>query len=272
MPSYRLTLSYDGTAFAGSQIQPGQRTVQGELESALRRLGGVGTDTTFAGRTDRGVHAFGQVVVVDLPEWRATAGDLERALAARLPADIAARHVVECDPAFNPRFDAVWREYRYWVAPGVTSPFLGRYAWLLRDGGDAARMNEAAAGLLGTHDFASFAGGGEGVPWSERSARPRGTTRSLLRCAVRTQELTPGPGRDAGVAALEFRIAADGFLPRMVRNITGALVEVGQGRREPAWIGEILAAKDRRQGSEVAPAHGLTLWRVGYPGDALEDE
>lgn len=272
MPSYRLTLSYDGTAFAGSQIQPGQRTVQGELESALRRLGGVEAGTTFAGRTDRGVHAFGQVVAVDFPEWRAPAGDLERALAARLPEDIAARQVSCSDQAFNPRFDAVWREYRYWIVSGVASPFLGRYAWVLRDGAEAARMNEAAASLLGTHDFASFAGGGEGVPWSERSARPRGTTRTLLRCAVRTLELAPGPGRDVGVAALEFRIAADGFLPRMVRNITGALVEVGQGRQKPAWIGEILAARDRRQGSEVAPAHGLTLWRVGFPGDALVDE
>lgn len=272
MPSYRLTLSYDGSAFAGSQIQPGQRTVQGELESALRRLGGLGASSTFAGRTDRGVHAFGQVVAVTFPEWRATAGELERALAARLPGDIAARQVSESDHAFNPRFDAAWREYRYWLAPGVASPFLGRYAWLLRDGLNSARMNQAAASLLGTHDFASFAGGGEGVPWSERAARKRGTTRTLLRCAVRTLELTPGPGRDADAVALEFRIAADGFLPRMVRNITGALVEVGQGRQEPAWIGEILAAKDRRQGSEVAPAHGLTLWRVGYPGDALVDE
>ena len=94
----------------------------------------------------------------------------------------------------------------------------------------------------------------------------------MLRCAVRTVELSPGPGRDAGAAALEFRLAADGFLPRMVRNITGALVEVGQGRQEPAWIGEILAAKDRRRGSEGAPGHGLTLWRVGFPGDALVDE
>lgn len=272
MPRFRLTLSYDGSAFAGSQIQPGQRTVQGELDRALARLGGVGASTTFAGRTDRGVHAFGQVVAVDFPEWRASAGELKRALAARLPGDMAARQVMESDGAFHPRFDAEWREYRYWICLGVQSPFLGRYAWLLRDGSDAARMNEAANLLLGTHDFASFAGGGEGVPWSERSARKRGTTRTLLRCAVRNLEFTPGLGRDVGAAGLEFRIAADGFLPRMVRNITGALIEVGQGRQEPAWIGEILAAKDRRQGSEVAPAHGLTLWRVGFPGDALVDE
>lgn len=272
MPSFRLTLSYDGTAFGGSQIQPGQRTVQGELEAALRRLGGLEADTTFSGRTDRGVHAFGQVVAVSFPEWRATAGDLERALAARLPGDMAARDVVESNTAFNPRFDAVWREYRYWIVPGVMSPFLGRYAWLLRDGGDTARMNEAAKLLLGTHDFASFAGGGEGVPWSERATRRRGTTRTLLRCAVRHLEVGLGPGRDAGAEALEVRVAADGFLPRMVRNITGALVEVGQGRREPTWIGEILAVKDRRHGSAVAPAHGLTLWRVGFPGDALVDE
>ena len=272
MPSYRLTLAYDGTAYAGSQVQPGQRTVQGELESGIRRLGGANATTTFAGRTDRGVHAFGQVVAVSFPEWRATAEDLERALAARLPVDLAARHVAECDDRFNPRFDAVWREYRYWIVPGQMSPFLGRYAWYLRDEVNASRMNQAAMTLLGTHDFASFAGGGQGVPWSERATRQRGTTRTLLRCAVRELELAAGPGRESSAAALEFRIVADGFLPRMVRNITGALVEVGQGRREPAWIGEILAAKDRRQGSEVAPAHGLTLWRVGFPGDALVDE
>jgi len=246
--------------------------VQGELQNALKRLGGAEASTTFAGRTDRGVHAFGQVVAVDFPAWRASAGELERALAARLPGDMAARQVTDSVEAFNPRFDAVWREYRYWIGMGVVSPFLGRYAWLLRDGSDAGRMNESASLLLGTHDFASFAGGGEGVPWSERSTRKRGTTRTLLRCAVRNLEFTAGLGRDVGAAGLEFRIAADGFLPRMVRNIAGALIEVGQGRQEPAWISEILAARDRRQGSELAPAHGLTLWRVGYPGDALEDE
>ncbi|MFT4036627.1 MAG: tRNA pseudouridine(38-40) synthase TruA [Thermomicrobiales bacterium] len=272
MSSFRLTLAYDGTDFAGSQVQPGQRTVQGDLEATLRRLGGDAVSTVFAGRTDRGVHAAGQVVAVRFPEWRAGTQALENALAARLPGDLAARHVEACGEAFNPRFDAQWREYRYWIAPGVRSPFWGRYAWLLRDDVDVVRMDAAAQALLGTHDFASFAGGGEGVPWSDRAARPRGTVRTLYRCQVRRMAADAGPGRDVAAEAIEVRIAADGFLPRMVRNITGALVEIGQERQEPGWIREILAARDRRQGSPVAPAHGLTLWRVGYAGDALNDE
>ena len=272
MSSYRLTLAYDGTDFAGSQVQPGQRTVQGELEAALRRLGGATASTVFAGRTDRGVHAAGQVVAVRFPEWRAGSAALERALAARLPGDLAARQVEACGEAFNPRFDAQWREYRYWLTPEVRSPFWGRYSWLLRDEADASRMDSAAQAVLGTHDFASFAGGGEGVPWSERAARPRGTIRTVYRCQVRRFAAGGGPGRDVAAEVIEVRIAADGFLPRMVRNITGALVEVGQGRQEPDWISEMLAARDRRQGSAVAPAHGLTLWRVGYAGDALNAE
>lgn len=271
MPSFRLTLSYDGTDFAGSQVQPNQRTVQGELERALAALGTTRCRTTFAGRTDRGVHAVGQVVAVQLPAWRASAADLGKALNARLPADVTATGASWCEDAFNPRFDAIWREYRYWIAPGVISPFLRRYAWTPRAGLDAALVAEAAHNLVGTHDFASFAGGGEGVPWSDRATRRRGTIRSMLRCDCRIVQVRSGPAGSRTVPVLELRAAADGFLPRMVRNIVGALVEVGQGRREPSWIGEILAARDRRAGSVVAPPEGLTLWRVGFEGDMLEE-
>lgn len=271
MPRFRLTLAYDGTDFAGSQIQPGVRTVQGELDRAIRALGDATAVTEFAGRTDRGVHAAGQVVAVTFPGWRADSASFAKGLKAKLPGDIAVLDVVECDDRFSPRFDALWREYRYWIASGAVDPFLQRVCWMPRAEVDAEAVTGGARFLLGTHDFASFAGGGEGVPWSERARRPRGAVRTMLRCECRRIELAPGPGRARPVSAVEIRAAADGFLPRMVRNLVGALVEVGQGRREPEWIEEILAARDRRQGSVLAPAQGLTFWRAGFGGDVLDD-
>jgi tRNA pseudouridine38-40 synthase len=272
MPHFRLTLAYDGTDFAGSQIQPNQRTVQGELENALGQIAAIPIRAVFAGRTDRGVHALGQVVAVGLPAWSDTALNLRRALNARLPGDLGATDAALCVESFNPRFDAVWREYRYWIAFGVVSPFLGRYAWNRRSDLDAEAVRAGAGRLVGTHDFASFAGGGEGVPWSQRATKPRGTARTIFRCDCR--EIWPriGPGSNQSARVLEVRVAADGFLPHMVRNIIGALLDVGQRRRNPEWISELLAERDRRFGSVMAPAHGLTLTRVGFRGERLEDD
>jgi tRNA pseudouridine38-40 synthase len=271
MPNYRLTLAYDGTEFAGSQVQPKQRTVQGELENALGAIAPGVVRTTFAGRTDRGVHAAGQVAAITMESWTASERALERALGAWLPRDLGVMQIDKCAPSFNPRFDAAWREYRYWIAPGIANPFLGRYAWFLRDRVDPGAVSRGAAYLLGTHDFASFAGRGEGVPWSDRAKRPRGSIRTILACECREVAVTTGPNASLTGPLLEIQVAADGFLPRMVRNIVGALVEVGQGRETPEWIGQMLAARDRRAGSVVAPANGLTLWKVGYGNDELED-
>jgi tRNA pseudouridine38-40 synthase len=272
MPSFRLTLAYDGTNFAGSQIQPIQRTVQGELEGVLGVIAGTPIRSIFAGRTDRGVHAVGQVVAVTLPGWGATARDLQEALNARLPVDLGATEVAFCAESFNPRYDALWREYRYWIAFAVVSPFLGRYAWMRRTQLDAEAVGAGARQLVGTHDFASFAGGGEGVPWSRRAATPSGTTRTILRCEC--QEIRPriGPGSNERATVLEVRVVADGFLPHMVRNVVGALLQVGQGQRDREWISELLVAKDRRFGPVAAPPHGLTLLRVGFAGDVLDDD
>ncbi len=272
MPSYRLTLAYDGTNFAGSQTQPDRRTVQGELERAVGEIVATPIRAVFAGRTDRGVHAVGQVAAISLPGWSATSLDLRRALNARLPADVGTMDAVVCAESFNPRFDAQWREYRYWIAPEMAGPFLSRYAWTRRTELDADARRAGGPRLVGPHDFASFAGGGEGVPWSQRVSRPRGTTRTVLRCDC--QEIRPrsGPGSDESARVLEIRVAADGFLPRMVRNIVSALVQIGQGRRNPDWIVELLAVQDRRLGPVVAPPRGLTLSRVGFTGDVLDDE
>jgi tRNA pseudouridine38-40 synthase len=272
MPHFRLTLAYDGTDFAGSQIQPNQRTVQGVLENGVGEIAAIPIRAIFAGRTDRGVHALGQVVAVGLPAWSDTALDLLRALNRRLPGDLSATGAALCGESFNPRFDAEWREYRYWIAPGVVSPFLSRYAWNRRSEVDADAVRASAAQLVGTHDFASFAGGGEGVPWSQRAARPKGTARTILRCDCREIRTRIGPGSDQTARVLEVRVAADGFLPHMVRNIVGALLDIGQGRRDPDWITGLLAARDRRFGAVMAPAHGLTLTRVGFSGDLLDDD
>lgn len=270
MPHYRLTLAYDGTDFYGSQAQGEQRTVQGELDRALRAIGGDGCASEFAGRTDRGVHAAGQVVVAALPRWRADASSLAKAVQSRLPDDIAIRGASECAPEFHPRFDAVWREYRYRLLFGLHDPFIERASWYLRSPIDLEAMAEGMASLVGTHDFASFACGGEGVPWSDRARMARGTRRTIMRCEGRSLVVQPGPGVCGPSDAIELRFVADGFLPRMVRSMTAALVEIGQGRHSPEWISEILTARDRRAGPGVAPPQGLTLWSVGYGSDAYE--
>jgi tRNA pseudouridine38-40 synthase len=272
MPRFRLTLAYDGTSFAGSQIQPYQRTVQSELEGVVGAIAGTPVRTVFAGRTDRGVHAVGQVAAVTLPGWGGTPLDLRRAINARLPVDIGATEAAICAESFSPRYDAVWREYRYWIASAVVSPFLSRYAWTRRTELDVEAVGAGTRQLVGTHDFATFAGGGEGVPWSRRAAARRGTTRTILRCGCREVRPRIGPGSDQFATVLEVRVAADGFLPHMVRNIVGALMQVGQGHRHPEWIAELLAGRDRRFGPVAAPPQGLTLVRVGFIGDMLDDD
>ena len=269
MPTYRLQLAYDGTEFAGSQVQPRVRTVQGELDRALASLGNDRVKTTFAGRTDRGVHAIGQVVAASLARWRESPEDLLRALGTRLPDDLSAMAVQNCEPQFHPRFDAIWREYRYRVAFGIADPFTARYALVLRSPLELSVTAGAAERLVGRHDFATFASGGQGVPTSHRFAKRRGTTRSILRCECREVALSTIASTDAPTRLFEVRVVADGFLPQMVRNIVGALIEIGQGRRDSDWIDELVAQRDRRVGPSPAPARGLTLWRVGFGNDAI---
>ena len=270
MHSFRLTLAYDGTDFSGSQIQPDRRTVQGELEAGLGKVFSAPVRATLAGRTDRGVHAIGQVATAGSLAWTASARELQCALNASLPDDVVATDVVACPESFHPRFDALWREYRYWIAPGLPSPFLGRYAWTPRADIETSAVQAGAKLLVGTHDFASFASGGEGVPWSWRATRPRGTIRTMFVCDCRELATSFAWNEARPTKLLEVRLVADAFLPRMVRNIVGALVEVGQGRRDPGWIAELLGARDRRLGSVVAPPRGLTLWRVGFDDDVID--
>lgn len=267
----KLTVAYDGSAFWGSQKQPGVRTVQQVLEDGLSRLSGTDVTTVFSGRTDRGVHAIGQVASCPNILPALTESRLSRAIESTLPEDVGVAAVVRKHGPFHARFDAVWREYRYRIWCGSSEPLIGRHVWRRREPLDIEAMAIGAQQLIGTHDLASFTGGGEGVPWSERTVAQRGTTRTILVCTVRGIAPWWGVVRD-GASGVEIRIVADGFLPRLVRNIVGALVMVGSGRRSPAWMTTLLDAADRRHGAMTAPPTGLMLWRVGYGDDQPEPE
>lgn len=265
-----LVVSYDGTGFAGSQVQPAARTVQGELDAALVRIAGARPATRFAGRTDRGVHAAGQVVSLDDPRPDWPVERFVRALNALLPDDLAVVRAGRAANGFDARYDARWREYRYRLWFGGSAPLAERTVWRAHGAVDVAAMRAAAVTLLGTHDFAAFAGGGEGVPWSERRRRPRGTTRTLFASDIR--DLDPWWGPEADGRLVEYRVVGDGFLPQMVRAIVAALVEIGRGRKPTGWAAELLAAADRREADGLAGPNGLTLWRVGFAPWNPDDE
>ncbi len=251
MRRLRLLLEYDGTDFAGWQIQPGQRSVQGAVEEALREITGETLRIQPAGRTDAGVHARGQVAHVDAETGLAPPA-LERALNAVLPRDIAVRAVDEVAADFHARHDATGKIYVYRILNGAApSPVRARYTWHVRAKLDVAAMAEAAATILGTHDFSAFRSA-RGGPLEEENPR-----RTLHRLDVT-------PRRDD-----EIEVVAHGrsFLRHMVRNLTGTLVEIGQGKHRPAALAAILASGDRMKAAPAAPAHGLCLERVLYPGD-----
>ncbi|MFK0254163.1 tRNA pseudouridine(38-40) synthase TruA [Streptomyces sp. NPDC090445] len=251
----RLDLSYDGTHFSGWAKQRTLRTVQGELESALQTVMRLPypVDLTVAGRTDAGVHARGQVAQFDLAEevWAEHGDKLLRRLAGKLPHDVRVWKVAEAPAGFNARFSAVWRRYAYRVGDhaGGVDPLLRNHVlwhpWPL----DVAAMNEAAALLLGEHDFAAYCRKREGAT----------TIRTL-------QQLSWERGGDGIVTAT---VRADAFCHNMVRSLVGALLHVGDGHRTTDWPGKVLRAAVRDSSVHVVKPHGLTLEEVGYPADEL---
>jgi tRNA pseudouridine38-40 synthase len=237
-------VEYDGTGFAGFQIQPGRRTVQGELEAALAKLaGGRRVPVVAAGRTDAGVHAADQVVAFTY-DGRLSLRELERALDALLPPDIAVRSLRPAPEGFHPRFAARYREYRYTIWNGPRSPLRERFALGVREPLDAAAMERAAQALVGRHDFTAFA------------APDPNPVRTVQRIRVRRR------GRTVTVD-----VRADAFLRGMVRRIVAVLLEVGRGRLPPEAVGEILASRRPALNGATAPARGLCLRRVAMePG------
>jgi len=236
-------VEYDGTGFFGFQSQAAERTVQGELERALEVVTSGKTRVHGAGRTDRGVHARGQVVSFEV-EWRHELTELQRALNAILAADVAVLEIGLAPEGFHPRYSALRRSYRYTVLNRpCRSPLRRRSAWQVARKLDVGLMAEASRCLVGTHDFGTF-----GQP-------PEGE--NTVRTVFRAEWHAKGP-------RLIFDIEADAFLYRMVRSIVGTLVKVGWGQISPKEFAAMLQARDRSLVRKVAPGHGLCLMRVEY--------
>ena len=250
MARYKLTLAYDGSNFHGSQRQANKRTVQGELEKALTKLGWTGRSVLISGRTDTGVHATGQVASADL-HWSHTEGDLLRALNASLPADMSVRTVQAVGDRFHPRFDAVSRTYRYRLfCQPLRDPIRERFAWRVWTPVTGGTLHDAAKRLLGTHDFSAF-----GSPTT-----PKGTT---VRTVMKAEWTRTGDDE------WHFEVQADAFLYRMVRRMVFVQAAVAQGKLPAEAISRSLAEQasaESRSGlpSGLAPAHGLTLVEVEY--------
>lgn len=250
----RLVLHYDGAAFAGWQVQPVDRTVQGELEAALARLTGRNAAITAAGRTDRGVHATGQVASVVVPQkW--SAPSLRKALNAVLPEDLWIAAAEEVPLEFHARYHAVARGYVYRVGTtrSAESPFLRRWCWSMRDSLAPHALHGAAARFLGTHSFRAFAKAGQ---------PERGELCTVHQCGWRAW-----PDR-----GMELRVVANRFLHHMVRYMVGTMVDVARGRRAADDIDALLAGASDTETSPPAPARGLFLARVFYHEHELEAE
>jgi tRNA pseudouridine38-40 synthase len=265
----RLCVAYDGRGFHGSQRQGNARSVQAELERAAQEFYKVSIPIYLAGRTDRGVHAAAQVASFAEPWPPRQEAIIGRALNAHLPEDVSIIGITRESLGFHARYSAKWREYRYRIYTGSEHPLVRGFVWFRTSDLQLDAMNEACQRIMGTHDFASFAAGGEGVPWAP-TKKGRGSIRSVYHCSARIIQPWWGPAPHAG-DVFELRIVADGFLPRMVRGIIGAVVEVGRRQREPAWMEWLLAQKDRRKAPMNAPPEGLTLWAVGYHDEEPED-
>jgi tRNA pseudouridine38-40 synthase len=236
-------LEYDGTGFAGFQFQPGRRTVQGELEETLWRVTQERVRVAGAGRTDAGVHALGQVASF-ATGTRLEPAELGRALNALLPPDVAVRRCLEVPEGFHARFSAQSREYFYWIINRPERPALQRErACHVPLPLSVVAMDEACRLLVGTHDFASFSGAG----------RREKTVRTVIRAACRSE----GEG-------VYVEVAADAFLPHMVRNIVGTLIWLGTGKLDLPAFARILAGGRRSLAGPTAPPQGLYLARVNY--------
>lgn len=259
-----LELGYRGDAFSGFAEQEGCRTVAGELRRALELLLHRPIELTCAGRTDAGVHAASQYVSVPVAgdELELSGKRLLASLTALVPNDMAVRRVLQADEGFSARFDAKARRYRYRISCGRPRPvlLLGQTWWLRAAADlDVDAMAEAAAHLVGEHDFTSFCKVSSARMLQEAG---RSTSRYLSRVQVsRSCEL--------GEPIVAIDVEGNAFLHNMVRIMVGTLVEVGRGNRPPAWVADVLAAKERTAAGQTAPPEGLTFMSVDYPDGLL---
>ena len=253
-PVLALTLGYRGGGFSGFAKQPGLRTIQGEIEQALLTLLQRDITVIGAGRTDTGVHAWGQVVSFPVEPLEAQQLDTRRflrSLNALTGDDLVFRGVQLREPGFSARFSATMREYRYYIATGPVPPlFIGEMAAYQPVPLDLDAMRAAAVHLVGEHDFRSFC--------VTASADLRPTTRTLTAIEIAHDTLHLEP-------VVVITVRGRSFLHSMVRNIVGTLIDVGKGRHEPDWVGQVLAARTRELAGPTAPARGLVFYEVTYP-------
>ena len=248
MKRVRMTIAYDGAPFHGFARNRGVATVSGTLEDALSEILRHPIDLACAGRTDRGVHARGQVVSFDADETRVDPARLVRAVNKMCGPAIAARAARVVGDEFDARLSCIDRAYRYRILNSpVPDPLLARVTWHVEQPLDMAAMRNASDRLMGTQDFSSFC--------RRDRSRPH---ESFVRCIRVARWRREGHG-------LRFDIEANAFCHQMVRSLVGTLVEIGRGRRRAADMGPILAAADRAAAAGPAPPHGLVLRAVRYP-------
>jgi tRNA pseudouridine38-40 synthase len=242
----RLVMGYDGTGFRGFAVQPDQRTVEGVLTKALNQVLHAEVGVTCAGRTDAGVHAWGQVVSFDAPPGL-DPPRLAASLNGMLGPEIVVRDAELVPAGFSARRSAVWRRYRYTIVNRpYPDPFLARYAWFVPRPIDLSVLRLASDPFVGQKDFSSF-------------CRPPTTGgKSLVR---RVYEST---WTDLGDGLLRYEVRANAFCWQMVRSMVGTMVDVGVGKLRPGDIMGIFRQQQRSAAGEPAPAHGLCLWEVGY--------
>jgi tRNA pseudouridine38-40 synthase len=247
-----LTVAYDGSGFHGFAAQPNVVTVGGTLSAALERVLNVDrVELTCAGRTDAGVHAWGQVVTFDAPVAPERLDEVQQAVNRMCGPKVVVRSIETADTGFDARFSARARTYRYTVLNRpVPDPFLAATSWHVPVPLDVRAMTMACDPFIGEHDFSSFCR----RPKLGPEAEPVSLGRRVL----------SAEWEDAGDGVLHFWITASAFCHQMVRSITGTLVEVGRGRRRAGDITGIIAACDRQRAGDLAPAHGLCLWQVDY--------
>jgi tRNA pseudouridine38-40 synthase len=245
---YKLTIAYDGTAYEGWQVQKIGTGVQQKIEEALAKLFPSAPRVHSSSRTDTGVHALGMVAHFEVPqnESSMSARKLALALNAWLPPDVRVLQAVRARPSFHARFDAVGKQYRYfvWNHPAM-NPLLRTSAWHVPRRLNIPVMRRAASRFAGRHDFRALA--------SNPGYAKASYVRHLWRCEVRKSG-----------SLLTFVVEGDGFLYKMCRGIVGTLVQSGLGKFTPDAVPELLAKKDRRLSGMTAPAHGLVLWKVIY--------
>jgi tRNA pseudouridine38-40 synthase len=245
MPTFKITIAYDGGPYVGWQRQANGPSVQALIEDALRELDDREVTVNGAGRTDAGVHAIAQVASFTIV--RDVRPDvIVRSLNAKLPADVRIMSAEEVPASFHARFNGSWKTYRYriWHAD-VLNPFERAYTWHIFGPLDVRAMAEAARLVEGRHDFAAF--------------QTVGGTSGATERTISSSQLTA-----TGDGLVTYEITGNGFLRHMVRAIVGTLVEVGRGRRRPEWMSDVIASRDRTRAGKTAPAHGLFLVRVDY--------